>query len=316
MEDSRRLERLVVKLSADLTTFSKRTDAALEKTSADLKKTSADLTLYGKRTEVALRATAQLTLGRFNAYAIMTQTSAGVNKSKQVTLRTDYYTHCGITDSREEAVASEKAQAACMLTGLGLEEATASKKVQAVCVLTGRAGMLKLAHLLPASANTEIKRTLAIQDVDIWNFRNVLLLAWNIEHWYDRTKLSFVPHPLYEGCYVMKIWDDSIRNILIWEGAKVSTEANDNTIGYYENRLLNLVMKNGIRLDPFKRCLSYQNFICFTESRLRAKEAPKDFGSDLGDPEWTNVRDDFMTMRKSLEKDIESEAESEITSDP
>ena len=289
MEDNRRLELLVVKLSADLT-------------------------LYSKRTEVALRATAQLTLGRFNAYAIMTQTSAGAHKPKQEKLRINYYEHCGITNNLEEAVASKEALAACTLTGLGLEKAKADKKEQAVCVLTGRSGSLKLAHLLPASANTEVKRTLAIQDVDIWSFRNVLLLAWNIEFWYDRTKLSFVPHPLYEGCYVMKIWDDSIRNILIWEGAQPSTVANDNTIGYYENRLLNLEMKNGIRLDPFKRCLSYQNFICFTESSLRGKKAPKDFGSDLGDPD--DVRDDFMTMRKSLEKDIESEAEPEITSDP
>jgi hypothetical protein len=166
------------------------------------------------------------------------------------------------------------------------------------------------------SAKNYVKGMLAIADECIWSFRNVLLLAWNTEDCFDRTKLSFVPNALYEGCYFMKIWDDSIRSALIWDDAKVTIEENDNTIGYYENRPLNLKMKNGTQLEPFKRCLSYQHYCCFIKSKLQG-EAPGDFGSDPG---GQNVhRNDIMILRKSLQKDIkaeaESEAESEITKD-
>jgi hypothetical protein len=65
-------------------------------------------------------------------------------------------------------------------------------------------------------------------------------------------------------------------------------------------------MKNGVKLVPFKRCLSYQNFICFYRSR--EVEQPKNFSSELESPdEWESQRDNLMKMRNTLDKDILSE---------
>ena len=112
----------------------------------------------------------------------------------------------------------------------------------------------------------------------------------------------------------MKTWKESARHTLIWDDAEVSEDSaeisEDNTIGYYENRLLNLTMKNGETLDPFKRCLAYQNFICFYTSTLTDLEQPNDFSSELGNPDgWKIKLNDLMAMRSTLDRVILSEAE-------
>lgn len=242
---------------------------------------------------VALRALAALSFRNFNAYDLMTQTSAGNNKEKQIALRSKYFEHFGLT--------------------MNPNDTSDPKKQIAVCVLTGRTGganTLKLAHLVPASAKPDIKETLQLQEEDIWGFRNVLLLSWNIERAFDRCELSFVPHPLREKCYYMKIWKESAKRTLIWDDATASKGTEDNTIGYYENRFLNLTMHNGKTLDPFRRCLAYQNFICFYTSTLTDLEQPNDFSSELGNPDgWKIKRNDLMAMRSTLDRVISSEAE-------
>ena len=101
--------------------------------------------------------------------------------------------------------------------------------------------------------------------------------------------------------------NDKVRDVLIWDGAEVSEAGTkDNTIGHYENQLLNLEMKSKVKLFPFKRCLSYQNFICFYKSPV--SEEPEDFSSQLDPNEWAIKRRDLMKMRASLEKDILSES--------
>jgi HNH endonuclease len=245
---------------------------------------------FGEKTDLVLRTTAHIVFREFNAYDKMTQTSAGNNDEKQRELRTAFYDHCGITDGPNDV-----------------------ERAQAVCLLTGRAGKLKLAHILPASADEDIKRTLQISDIDLWSFRNVLLLAVNIEMAFDRNKLSFVPNPLRENTYVLKIWDDSVKNTLIWDGAEISKEEDDNTIGYYEDKPLNLLKGNGDYLMPFKRCLSYQNFICYFISNHSEIEVPDDFASALGYPDgWKTKRNDLILMRATLDKAILSEASEDI----
>ena len=66
-------------------------------------------------------------------------------------------------------------------------------------------------------------------------------------------------------------------------------------------------MKSGITLFPFKRCLSYQSFICFYKS-ARA-EQPDDISSELGRPEESAInRNNLASMRFSLEKEILAES--------
>ena len=240
------------------------------------------------KTCVVLRAAAQITFQNFNAYDTMTQTSAGLKKGNEEKLRKEYFDHCGITSDEGDAKANGKAHA--------------------LCLLTKRNGKLKLAHILPASTHKRIRDVLQITDEDIWSFRNVLLLSENTEKAFDRNQLSFVPHPLLLNQYVLKFWDESVKKEEIWNGAKQLNVENDNLIGFYEGLPLNLRMENGVHLVPFKRCLSYQNFICFFKSKLSTHFVPDDFSSVLGEPNgWKIQRDDFLLMRADLDKDIVSE---------
>ncbi len=107
----------------------------------------------------------------------------------------------------------------------------------------------------------------------------------------------------------MKIWDDTVRNELIWDDAKVLELEGDNTIGFYEGNELKLALASGVQLEPFKRALSYQEFLCFSYSILPTRECPQDFSSEIGGDLWMQKRNDLLVLRGSLEKDIEAETD-------
>jgi hypothetical protein len=241
-----------------------------------------------RKVDVIMRTTAAITFRNFDAYDKMTETSAGKTQKKQEDIRKKYYDHCGISDDRNK-------------------EGT----TQATCVLTGRSGKLKLAHLLPASADSDIQKTLRLSNDEygVWSLRNVMLLSWNIEYYFDRKKLSFIQSPLYNDVFILKIWDSEVRDSLIFDGAKVFSMEGDNKIGFYENRQLQLIMPNGVKLQPFKRCLSYQAFVSFYNTNLLNDAVPSDFGSD--NETWLSKREDMLVMRKSLEKEVVREVEEE-----
>ena len=235
---------------------------------------------------VALRLLAASAFKSFDAYDTMTQTSRGRNQSRQIDLRGDFYDRHHISDSP------------VLVQDNG--EPVENPRQQAVCAVTGRRGRLKLAHLVPASVSQEIMETLHLRYEDVWGFQNVILMGHNIEDAYDRCKLSFQRHPLHDHHYYMKIWDDSVRETLIWDGAKAINDPNDNRIGFYENRTFNLSLFNS-----FRRCLSYHNFVCFYKSNLRNEYVPPDYASLVGDPDsWTIKRDDLMQLRSDLDRDI------------
>jgi len=186
----------------------------------------------------------------------------------------------------------------------------------AVCVLTKRMGKLKLklAHLLPASTQIDILKTLKISDDNygLWSIRNVLLLCWNIEYYFDRKKQSFLQSPLDSNIFILKIWDPKVAEELIFDGAKEESEIGDNKIGFYENKPLHLEMPNGITLRPFKRCLSYQAFISFCDSQLLYDAVPPDFGSVDETQTWLSKRSDLLLLRKSLDKTVDQEVEEQV----
>jgi hypothetical protein len=244
-----------------------------------------------RKVDANSRLTAGSSLRTFDAYSNMTQTSAGQNKPNQEAIRNKYFDFCGIT-----------------------KDANDLAKTRACCVLTGRNGegrkVLKLAHLVPASSSSNILNTLRLPNDEngVWSLRNVLLLCEKIEHYFDRKKLSFVPSPLYNNVYILKIWDEEIRNELLYDGATDIDDPGDSTIGYYENRCLNLTMPNGNVLSPFKRCLSYQVFMSFASSKLKKCDVPADFASDIG-KDWNNLRNDLLITRSSLETAIAEETD-------
>lgn len=239
-----------------------------------------------------MRNTAINSLRSFDAYWNMTETSNGANKSQHENFRLQYFEYCGITKNPYNTT---KSLARCVLTGRSGE---------------GRKETLKLAHLIPVSTSEEIRSTLNISNDQngIWSFRNCLLLCWNIEYYYDRKKLSFVPHPLQNNTYMLKIWDATIRNEPIYEGAVDENESGDSTIGYYENCCLKLQMENGIKLVPFKRCLSNQMFVCFASTKLSNQFVPPGFSSDTDRQKCSFKRDDLLVLRKGLQKVIMEES--------
>ena len=260
-----------------------RPNTVIEDTLMRLLRTTIDLK---KKLDTSLRTTTALTLSHFNAYDSMTQTSAGQNKPKQEHLRMIFYDNYKITND-------------LIKDGCG----------QARCTLTGRSGKLKLTHLVPASAKLGIRQMLKLRDEDIWSFRNVLLLSVNIELAFDRLRLSFSP-TLRRNSYFMKIWDNDVKQELIWDNATETLDGRgDHKIGYYEGKELELEMHAG-KLEPFKRCLSYHEFMCFAKSERPLTDAPEDFSSDIGDM-WSQMRGDLLVMRKSLEKNISEETEDE-----
>jgi hypothetical protein len=255
------------------------------------KKIEKKLNESNQKIEVSMRATAALALRNFNAYRSMTQTSAGINKVKQEELRKRFYFHCQYSD----------------------KPAVENGTTQAVCALSGRVGRLKLAHLVPASAPQDIRDVLKMPNNQsgIWSVRNVLLLGYGIEDAFDHLRISFSAHPLRSGVFYMKVWDEAVRAELIFDEAKVQVQEGDNTIGYYEGVELKLALPNGVQLVPFKRALSYQEFLCFAYSTLPTRECPNDFSSDIGD-QRTQKRSDLLVLRNSLEKEIQNEADSEV----
>lgn len=237
-----------------------------------------------KKLDTSLRITSAVAFRQINAYDNMTQTSSGENKPKQEVLRMEFYNYFKITNAPSN-----------------------DERKQASCALTRRSGKLKIAHLVPASASSEIRRILKLSDEDIWSFRNVLLLSVNVEVAFDLLKISFSP-TLRRNSYILKIWDADVKEKLIWDNAReTQVGLGDHKIGHYEGKELDLIMPSGT-LEPFKRCLSYHEFMCFTKSELSFVDAPEDFSSDIGD-DWSRMRQDLLVMRQSLEKQISEETD-------
>ena len=240
---------------------------------------------------MSLRSIASMALRSFDAFNNMSQTSQGNHKELQNIFRRDYYNNYNLTDD--------------------LNKVKTESKQQAVCALTQQPEKLKLAHLVPVSTSCDIRATLKLSGNEIWSFRNALLLSWNIKAAYDRKRLSFVEVPLHIGHYCLQIWDESVKYELIFENAKVMRDDGDNMIGFYEGKFLNLNLDNNQKLNPFRRCLSYQALVSFLSSD--EVNAPTDFSSLTGEEleEWERKKEDILMFRSNLDRVIEEEVDDE-----
>jgi hypothetical protein len=79
-------------------------------------------------------------------------------------------------------------------------------------------------------------------------------------------------------------------------------------IGYYEDKFLNFEVESGTKLVYFRRCLSYQNYVCFY--KLAGFEQPDNFSIELGNPDgWAIKRNNLISMKFTSEKDLSESAE-------
>jgi hypothetical protein len=118
----------------------------------------------------------------------------------------------------------------------------------AKCCLTGIIGNRKVvtsAHLLPRNAPGHFLQELDIDNVD--HFQNMVILCQNIEKTFDKKQLCFVLDEEDPLCFVLKIWDQGVKDKLVFEG-----DPEARTIGSYDGR------KMRFKEDkvPFKRVLS------------------------------------------------------------
>lgn len=136
-----------------------------------------------------------------------------------------------------------------------------------VCMLTGERGTIKLAHILPWSAHkkSQVMKMLQMTVEMLNNAGNLLLLAENIEMSFDRLQLSFEPQ-LAEGLqlkYVVRIWDDNIRDTPIFAGSP-------STIGEYDGRFLTIHQHHQV----FERLFAYQGLWATANAHENNYEGP------------------------------------------
>lgn len=61
------------------------------------------------------------------------------------------------------------------------------------CALTGLRGKITMAHILPRSTKSLIRKYLGLVGADMESHRNLVFLCFNIEKAFDAMKISFVP---------------------------------------------------------------------------------------------------------------------------
>jgi hypothetical protein len=174
-------------------------------------------------------------------------------------------------------------------------------------MITGLNGDLAAAHLVPLNISKKIASSLALEN-ELNNVRNILILNHGIEQAYDKQRISFIPgNPLSNNDFVLKIWDDSVRNEPISKNSKV-------LIGEYEHASLKLTFPGGKVHFPFKRALSYHNFLTFMKwslhnNEIHNNEEPVDFSSDHGG-NWNKDRLYWMNdLRKKIHRETADESD-------
>ena len=150
-------------------------------------------------------------------------------------------------------------------------------KILVQCMSTRRFGNgeeVIAAHIIPCKTSPAIFNELHLTIADSNSTRNILFLSANIEDAFDRLQLSFISKDrLHPKSLVMKIWDNSIRDMAIYDGSKFK-------IGEFEGCLIAL---NGH--NPFFRCLSYQAMLAWgltVSGGISHFEKPDSFGTPEG----------------------------------
>ena len=172
-----------------------------------------------------------------------------------------------------------------------------------VCMLTQQTGTCTLAHILPFSSkrSSPVMNLLQLTPDQLDSSENLLLLADNIELAFDSLRVSFVP-AIQEGMierYVLKIWDDSVRDEPLF------THGHARTIGEFENCPLQLHEDHRL----FRRCLTFQSFWAAARhlgGHFSANSLPFDMAS-LDEPHRANFLRLLQVKQTELRHDINAE---------
>ena len=160
--------------------------------------------------------------------------------------------------------------------------------VIAKCCLTGIIGDRKMvtnAHLLPRNAPAHFLEELGIDDVD--DVRNMVILCQNVEKLFEQKRLCFLLDDDEPGCFVLKIWDEKVKNKPLFDGDPLADRQN---IGTYSGHKMRFAQGK----TPFTRALSL-HAQCSYETAKKNKwiDADEPKPDKYGSP----LQDDILSFR-------------------
>lgn len=202
------------------------------------------------------------------------------------------WTHTQIADSTSERKDRFRAK---LVAHLGYSKKCVLYKCMASAV-EGDNEEIQAAHIAPAKSKIKLLASIGLTQDDVNSVKNGLMLAFGIHNEFDNLRISFVKsNPLSETLY-MKIWDDTCRNTLLFEGSQ-------RTVGEFDGAMLNLGTH-----QPFKRALSCQAYMAF----LKFKHIPANLEAvEYGSENESSYFKERQIMKEAVIRDIRYEIEEE-----
>ena len=131
-----------------------------------------------------------------------------------------YIIHIHPSKVTEQRIPEQRAYFLGLVPEVRRKKVKSGKKILVQCMASrkfGNGDEIVAAHIIPCKSSPAILNELHLRIADANSPRNVLFLATNIVHAFDRLQLSFISKDqLHPKSLVMKIWDNSIRNIAIY----------------------------------------------------------------------------------------------------
>jgi hypothetical protein len=232
-------------LRADMATFSSDLRAELatiqEVVRADMSLVRADMATYRADLRVDIANT---------VHADMAEVKDKIEMNSKLFLDLDDFLSNPYHDISETSASRDASLRSTFVVDFGISNPT--------CALTGIQTDVVLAHISPRSTNRRIRDKLGIQDPsDLNSHRNLIFLCKSVKLAFDRLQISFyttMKVPLREAM-IMKIWDDSIREVSIFDGSSLK-------FADIENAELNLDTFGSkiTKYNPYRRAFAFQYY--------------------------------------------------------
>lgn len=249
----------------------------------------------------------------FLIFQIVAHTKLMVRMAKQIDKiewDTSFRRMCPWLDMAETERSRTKNLRGAIFNKLGVNNSTVT------CWLTGFNCAVKVAHILPDSARTDVLQRLELDAAfknDTINPRNFLILAEAIEEAFDSMQISFCPNDVLNPTKLyLKIWNDEIRNQSV--GGDVDpAHVRALTFRDLETSAAMLTIPAGWNVSL--RALSYHNLCCYIYQKSKGTESldpdmPADFSAPGTAAEKDKARADLVRMLQAAKKiDLGAEEE-------
>ena len=135
---------------------------------------------------------------------------------------------------------------------LGCNKKTKKPKCS-VTGIRGNASEVICAHIIPCSSTSHQLIIVGLTVRNVNETKNLVFLAYGIERCFDKLQLSFMKTNPLEDKLTLKIWDDDIRNHLIFPGSSQRIGGFDGA----ELKLEHTVYKRLLAFQAYQACKKY-----------------------------------------------------------